>query len=76
MLKNIKLSFQNTEKNIDSLTIEDRGTRDETNLTEHWRNVKETANITKKICFVFVFLMLGVGFYYSLLVEIDDIFVE
>ena len=28
------------------------------------------------ICFVYVLLVFGMGFYYSILVEIDDIFVE
>ena len=31
-----------------SYRLTHRVTRDETNLTEHWRNVKETANIIKE----------------------------
>ena len=54
-------------------------------LTEHWRNVKETANITKKVflslsdffCFVYLgFVNLWDEFLFSTLVEIYDIFVE
>ena len=54
-------------------------------VTEHWRNVKETANITKKVflslsdffCFVYLcFVNLQGGFLFSILVEIYDIFVE
>ena len=49
-------------------------------LTEHWRNVKEAANITKKVFLslsdFFCFVNLRGGFLFSILVEIYDIFVE
>ena len=54
-------------------------------LTEHWRNMKETANITKKgflslsdfFCFVYLcFVNLRGGFLFLILVEIYNIFVQ
>ena len=54
-------------------------------VTEHWRNMKEMANITKKVflslsvffCFVYLsFFNLRGGFLFSTLVEIYDIFEE